>query len=424
MAQANNPRAVLLNQYFANEFGFYFERQIAGNIIYRRLTQNNVVERIVAKFPIISGNPWLNQQMREDASALFRLWGSEHNLRILSIVRNKVYAAYREPTNRPLSNPIITPWWLHIDPQVYGVTADFTFFVTEYLPRGTGLSLIGRCEEQGIASISEPLLWCFFLCLTRACVGMAIPPNHGPNDPLPVEREILPQPGRRPGRLAHMDLHIENIMFGDCTSLRYEPAYVIDFGRSTQLATPKQAAQYNLSGVGNLMHQLATLEVPDPNDVVFPPVNNIQNSLGLRNFKTQASREFIESQTYSEAFRSLVCMCMADDETEVPGLRGVLFECQRHVNAIGDWTILANEIRRASKHCDPATGSIHSILLLWKNSNWGFKSRSIALEDANGHHGLVFRPLANAANGAAATATEQTLHEASGLWTRVVIGFL
>ncbi|KAI1361543.1 hypothetical protein F5Y08DRAFT_347781 [Xylaria arbuscula] len=245
MAQANDPRAVLLSQYFANEFGFYFERQIAGNIIYRRLTQSNVVQRIVTKFPIISGNPWLNQQMREDASALFRLWGSEHNLRILSIVRNKVYAAYREPTNRPLSNPIITPWWLHIDPQVYGVTADFTFFVTEYLPRGTG---------------------------------------------------------------------------------------------------PKEAAQYNLSAVGNLMHMLATLEVPDPDDVVFPPVNNIQNSLGLRNFKTQASQEFIESQTYSEAFRSLVCMCMADDETEVPGLRGVLFECQRHVNAIGDWTILENEI--------------------------------------------------------------------------------
>lgn len=139
MAQALDARAVLLNQYFANEFGFQHERQIVGNIIYKRVNQNNIVERIVVKFPTTDSNQWAAQDIDTDAATLVKLWGSEHNLRILSIPRGNTYGVRREPINRPLSDPTpIVPWWLQVDPQVYGNHEEFGFFVTEYLVRGTG----------------------------------------------------------------------------------------------------------------------------------------------------------------------------------------------------------------------------------------------------------------------------------------------
>lgn len=92
------------------------------------------------------------------------------------------------------------------------------------------------------------------------------------------------------------------------------------------------------------MHQFATLEADEPNIVAFGVSHRIQNGLGLINFVTFASRAFVKSRRYSEDFRRLVCMCQAYEEEDVPALRQVLFECQRHVDAIDDWRALANEI--------------------------------------------------------------------------------
>ncbi|KAI3339189.1 hypothetical protein F4824DRAFT_53405 [Ustulina deusta] len=214
-------RATHLNHYFGTDHGFEPERSIAGNIIYKRATPQNDVERIVVKHSILlPGAVATNRddEIDEEEDILNKLWGSEHNIRLLSIVRNRYHRAARwnEPINRSLQNPPpLLPWGLQINPRVYGNTLNFSFFVMEYLPRGTGEELLERCQELEIASISEPLLWYFFLCLTRACVGIAYPPNLGNHNPPAVLRETLPVAGRRATRISHNDLHLGNIMFGD-----------------------------------------------------------------------------------------------------------------------------------------------------------------------------------------------------------------
>ncbi|KAK5625789.1 hypothetical protein RRF57_001505 [Xylaria bambusicola] len=132
----SQQRVAELNNYFATEYGFSPEKQIQGNIIYRRVDQQNVLERVVVKFPL---NDYLQDGIGIEAGALFQQWGSEHNVRILSIPRKPQYVRWREPINRYLSNPPPTlPWWLQVNPQVYDNDLDFPFLVVEYLPRGTG----------------------------------------------------------------------------------------------------------------------------------------------------------------------------------------------------------------------------------------------------------------------------------------------
>ncbi|KAI0506373.1 hypothetical protein F5B22DRAFT_660307 [Xylaria bambusicola] len=128
-------RLAELKYYFATEYGFLAEKQIQDTVIYRRVDQHNVVERVVVKFP--KGDRW-QEELDVEAGVLVKQWGSEHNCRILAVSHIE-YGKYREPWNRHHSNPPpILPWRLRTDPQVYGKTLDFSFIVIEYLARGTG----------------------------------------------------------------------------------------------------------------------------------------------------------------------------------------------------------------------------------------------------------------------------------------------
>ncbi|RWA07122.1 hypothetical protein EKO27_g7983 [Xylaria grammica] len=137
--------------------------------------------------------------------------------------------------------------WLTLtpDPMAPGpgnVGFNLPYFFMEYLENGT----LRQFEErvQNVTRLALPdgseiafllpnrLLWTIFLCLIRACVGMAWPPE-GPDAVLeaPTESE--------PSTFAHMDLQNENVMFGDLEESEAEHRTVpivklIDLGEANE----------------------------------------------------------------------------------------------------------------------------------------------------------------------------------------------
>ncbi|KAI1429108.1 hypothetical protein F5Y12DRAFT_710660 [Xylaria sp. FL1777] len=351
MAQVPGVRAVHLNNYFSAQYGYEPERYLAGNIIYKHTTPQNEVRRIVVKHAVLplgvlQGAAGRDDEIDTEEEFLRKLWGSEHNIRLLSIVRDQRHSGtkWRVPRHRRTQNPPpILPWSLPIDPQAHG-NLDFAFFVMEYLPRGTGSSLIERCQALGIPAISEALLWYFFLCLTRACVGMLYPPNVSNRNPRASTREKLPAPGRRATALCHYDLHVENMMFGDYDSRDIQPPchQVIDFGLAESDGSIGAAQAQNMLNVGELMHQLARVEL-DP-VVDNRPMYRATGIPGHPDFYTYATASFCRSHNYSYEFKSLVALCMAALPADRPVVEPVLRQCERHVASIGNWRRLADEV--------------------------------------------------------------------------------
>ncbi|KAI0858656.1 hypothetical protein F4860DRAFT_485714 [Xylaria cubensis] len=131
------------------------------------------------------------------------------------------------------------------DPMAPGLgNAGFSqpYFFVEYLENGT----LGEFQKriENVTTLTLPsglvipfmlpnrLLWSIFLCLIRACVGMAWPPD-GPDVVLEV-----PAPSE-PLTLAHMDLHSGNVMFGDLDEMELEHgtvpvAKLIDLGEANE----------------------------------------------------------------------------------------------------------------------------------------------------------------------------------------------
>ncbi|KAI8943943.1 hypothetical protein F4801DRAFT_585991 [Xylaria longipes] len=378
MAQPG-PRARALTRYFSNEHGFEAENYIAGVILYKRRTVQGGVERIVVKHARLGA--WWQGDARDpeidsEENLLRRLWGSEHTIRLLSVVDDRHHRApvmWAPPLNRNLLNPPpILPWKLGVDPALYPNVTNVEFFVMEFLARGTGEQLIERCEAMNIGEISEPLLWCFFLCLTRGCIGMAYPPNRRNRNPPAVEREVLPprgQPGPAASRISHGDLHVENMMFGDYDFQAAQPSchqivpilkvrqldniygnlftkgsQIIDFGLAHEDNTPAEAQRENMKFVGELMHQLARVVLDPIVEDRHRPRYMIRNIPGLNDFETYATAEFCRAGNLSYDFKLLVCMCLAVDEARRPTLRPVLEVCERNVGLTPNWMNLKDEV--------------------------------------------------------------------------------
>ncbi|CAJ2513037.1 Uu.00g011560.m01.CDS01, partial [Anthostomella pinea] len=131
-------------------------------------------------------------------------------------------------TNDPM-NPVIGPRWMQ------------PYFYMEFLENGTlkqfqqRFTISGRTLPDGTREtpvMPNRLLWSIFLCLIRACVGMAWPPL-GPVLQLEFPRE------EEPLRLAHSDMHHDNLMFGPLEPQFDEHARVpvmklIDFGEAKE----------------------------------------------------------------------------------------------------------------------------------------------------------------------------------------------
>jgi hypothetical protein len=93
------------------------------------------------------------------------------------------------------------------------------------------------------------------------------------------------------------------------------------------------------------MAQLATFVIPedplfeerDDFNVSFPPVVPV-------NFDTVAPEELRTSPGLSDAFKEIVCRCMAVNENNRPTLQALLTICETQAGLIDDWVGLADEV--------------------------------------------------------------------------------
>ncbi|KAI0130527.1 hypothetical protein BJ170DRAFT_594036 [Xylariales sp. AK1849] len=79
--------------------------------------------------------------------------------------------------------------------------------VLESLENGNLARLIQRASASA-ERIPNRMLWAIFLCLIRACVGIAYPPKGGNKEP--VRLEGIPTDGRAPATTSHRDFRGEN----------------------------------------------------------------------------------------------------------------------------------------------------------------------------------------------------------------------
>ncbi|KAI1502180.1 hypothetical protein F5X99DRAFT_408360 [Biscogniauxia marginata] len=140
-------------------------------------------------------------QLRNEIKWLRRLRGAEHCVQML--------AGHDDPTPPSSANPIGNSQ-VPMKTALEGLTRPVLGM--EYLENGTLSRLMARLRKKRV-HLPNRVLWCFFLCLVRACVGLAYPPNGGEYEP--SQLETIPTDGRAPTDIYHGDLHSGNIMIGN-----------------------------------------------------------------------------------------------------------------------------------------------------------------------------------------------------------------
>ncbi|TGJ87833.1 hypothetical protein E0Z10_g959 [Xylaria hypoxylon] len=361
MAQAPGIRAQALSGFFTRRYGFHAEKHIVGATIFKRDTGRGSIERMVVKHaPLGQGNvaPRDDGEIEVEERVLRSLWGSEHNVRLISITDDRDHkgARWDRPINRT-ETPWTLPWKLPVNDRRYPRVSGFRFFAMEYLARGTGEALLKRCVALGIAKISQPVLWYFFLCLTRACVGIAYPPSRKNRNPPEVWRETLPVPGQRRSRISHGDLHLGNVMFGDYDvgNANAQPGChhvtpilkIIDFGMASKEDSSKEAHEHNMLNVGEkLMHELSQAGrfATVFEDYDSMPVYEIDDIDGRDPFDTWATEEFYESDDFTQDFKVIVAACMAARPEDRPTLQEVLDTCERNIALTPNWIDFKDEV--------------------------------------------------------------------------------
>ncbi|KAI1649340.1 kinase-like domain-containing protein [Daldinia loculata] len=174
------------------------------------------------------------EAMRKEREYLRRLRGALHIVQILEV------------ENNPLDENAVQGEWITM----------------EWLPGGSMADFIVKARKK-VDRLPNRLLWRFFLCLIRACIAMADPPNRSDGK---VERERvlgeLPEEG-----VSHSDLHNGNVVLGeppeDFEHTITPILKVIDFGNAGEWAWIEftgTTTHSNLWDVGKLMVSLITLD--------------------------------------------------------------------------------------------------------------------------------------------------------------------
>ncbi|KAI0478357.1 kinase-like domain-containing protein [Xylaria cf. heliscus] len=119
--------------------------------------------------------------------------------------------------------------------------------VQEYCQNGTIDSLKEKAKAQNI-DIPNRLLWRFYLCLVRACIGLAYGPRN-PDAATAVLEEIPSD--RAAGDLVHGDIAGRNMVIGDTDPSTPEHSTIpilklIDFGSSGEYADAGKGVEENL----------------------------------------------------------------------------------------------------------------------------------------------------------------------------------
>ncbi|KAI1473211.1 kinase-like domain-containing protein [Daldinia caldariorum] len=227
-----------LARYFSDDKRFDFLGLIAhGNygsasrVQYRDTTTKMSIDFIVKR---AFSSQMAEDAMRRERDYLRRFRGALHIVQMIEVENN--------PLNR---QPSIAGQWITM----------------EWLSCGSLSNFIAKAKTK-VNRLPNRLLWRFFLCLVRACIAMANPPNR---DDGIVEREVvrdvLPKTA-----VAHGDFHAANVVLGEPPSDSEHTITpilkVIDFGNASEwswIDGMGTTANNNLWEVGKFMIGLITL---------------------------------------------------------------------------------------------------------------------------------------------------------------------
>ncbi|KAI1733832.1 kinase-like domain-containing protein [Xylaria scruposa] len=179
------------------------------------------------------------EELRSEISWLKKLHGAKHIVQILASCDN-------------LSQP---------DPEASSGFIDQTAFSSlagiqgpvlalEYIENGDMLSLFQRMFDDDV-HLPNRMLWSLYLCLIRACIGMAYPIGRPIGSP-PI-LETIPDDGTPPQGITHNDIASRNIMLGIGDGLdEHHLGHVfklIDFGEADIMPNPNMGPQINLRAI-------------------------------------------------------------------------------------------------------------------------------------------------------------------------------
>ncbi|KAI0390127.1 hypothetical protein F5Y17DRAFT_446080 [Xylariaceae sp. FL0594] len=181
------------------------------------------------------------------------------------------------------------------------------------------------------------MLWACFLCLIRMAMAMAWPPEKPAGEnPQPVTESVTGEPR---GRLAHCDMHNENVMFGDAVPPDEDEEHslvpimkLIDFGTAREFTEDEggmEAIALNIYDIGCLAAELISL--------------NTNKSIDLQHQVASGARRFVMTPGEPEILtaagfllpkdngvdpfpsvdldlRRVVCACLAKESEDRPEL--------------------------------------------------------------------------------------------------------
>ncbi|KAI0016572.1 hypothetical protein F4780DRAFT_797708 [Xylariomycetidae sp. FL0641] len=302
-------------------------------------TQKNIVVKQAFSDETIHG---ATHSLRVEREIYQRLRHSMHIARMLDIPGNPLESKSQNTGNAQATGSNGRP--------------DFPneWLILEYLEHGNLEGFIYKAANSGIERLPNRLLWRFFLCLTRACIGMAKQdansgqgiwssdwPAKDPNN----DTQVLetPEEGVEESVLVHADLHDGNVMIGepplDAEHTIAPILKAIDFGQAVDILPCDElptAAQDNIRDIGELMMKVILLgEFYQPQRTTFALVR------GGRRIATHAA-QLLPLYGPARPFPALdpwlgqlVCLCVACEPGERPGLAALLSDVEAAVRTRG-----------------------------------------------------------------------------------------
>ncbi|KAI1755969.1 kinase-like domain-containing protein [Xylaria castorea] len=188
------------------------------------------------------------QQLRSEISWLKRLHGAKHIVQILASCDNLVQPDRELPPKLQHAPPMIG----FIDQTAFSSLAGIQgpVLALEYLENGDMLSLFKRMFNDDVR-LPNRMLWSLYLCLIRACIGMAYPISR----PIGTQSilETIPNDSTPPQGITHNDIAPRNIMLGIEDELDEHHQgnifKLIDFGEARTTADPNMGPSENLRAI-------------------------------------------------------------------------------------------------------------------------------------------------------------------------------
>ncbi|KAI1417187.1 kinase-like domain-containing protein [Hypoxylon sp. FL1857] len=263
--------------------------------------------------------PQQEDDLRNEIEWLKTLRGAEHIVRVLAFLDEP------EPTTRSrrAQRTRKKDSQLNLRGSIVGITGPVV--VLEYLENADIARLYERLVQHD-QLLPNRILWSFFLCLIRACVALAYPPNAAEDEPNKLE--TIPTDGTAPSMIEHADLHTANVMISEAGGGFEEhdivpPLKFIDFGRTRE---GFQGVSDNIWKISRIMINLIARQ-------------QVRISAGISEFKgfeTRATEILHHGNgakypTLDDDMREFLARCLADEEKDRLSLADMLDIAERAV---------------------------------------------------------------------------------------------